>query len=431
MQGQFNGLKTLIMKENESAYYVHCFAHQLQLALIAVAKNNNKIATFFKFVAIVVNIAGGSCKRLDLLKEKQATRVVESIHNGELPSGQGLNQETSLKRSCDTRWSSHYNTLISLIDMFPSIVDVLDVVAKDGATSELRGQAEHLSHFIQSFGFAFNLHLMRYILGVSNELSQALQRKDQDIVNAMKLVQMSKERLQIMRENGWSSLLDEVSTFCGINKIVVPNMDDIYVARERSRCYTDGMTNLHFYRVELFYAIIDMQLQELNNRFTESNTELLLCVSCLSPSDFFATFDKQKLIRLAQFYPEDFSSSELMILSDQLDNYIYDVRSSIEFSKLEGICDLAQKMVETKKNVVYPLVYLLVILALILPVATATVERAFSAMKIVKNRLRSRMSDQWMNDSLIVYIEKDIFHSIDNEAIMQWFQNIKTRRNQL
>jgi hypothetical protein len=36
-----------------------------------------------------------------------------------------------------------------------------------------------------------------------------------------------------------------------------------------------------------------------------------------------------------------------------------------------------------------------------------------------------------MNDSLIVYIEKDIFHSIDNEAIMQQFQNMKTRRNQL
>ena len=34
MQGEFNGLKTLILKEN----YVHCFAHQLQLALVAVAK---------------------------------------------------------------------------------------------------------------------------------------------------------------------------------------------------------------------------------------------------------------------------------------------------------------------------------------------------------------------------------------------------------
>ena len=80
---------------------------------------------------------------------------------------------------------------------------------------------------------------------------------------------------------------------------------------------------------------------------------------------------------------------------------------------------------------VYPLVYLLVSLALILPVATATVEKEFSAMKIVKNRLRNRINDQWMNDSLIVYIEKDIFHSIDNEAIMQRFQNMKTRQNQL
>ena len=29
MQGEFNGLKTLILKDNECAFYVHCFAHQL------------------------------------------------------------------------------------------------------------------------------------------------------------------------------------------------------------------------------------------------------------------------------------------------------------------------------------------------------------------------------------------------------------------
>ena len=80
-----------------------------------------------------------------------------------------------------------------------------------------------------------------------------------------------------------------------------------------------------------------------------------------------------------------------------------------------GIGDLAQKMIETKKHVVYPLVYLLVTLALILPVTTSTVERAFSAMKIVKNRSRNRMGDQWMTNNLIVYIEKDIFDCIDND----------------
>ena len=29
MQGNINGLKTLILKENKSAFYIHCFAHQL------------------------------------------------------------------------------------------------------------------------------------------------------------------------------------------------------------------------------------------------------------------------------------------------------------------------------------------------------------------------------------------------------------------
>ena len=80
-------------------------------------------------------------------------------------------------------------------------------------------------------------------------------------------------------------------------------MDDIFKARGRSR-RTQEKTNLHHYQVELFYTVIDMQLQELYSCFTEPNTNLILCVTCLSPSDSFLTFDKEKLVRLAQFYPK-------------------------------------------------------------------------------------------------------------------------------
>ena len=66
-------------------------------------------------------------------------------------------------------------------------------------------------------------------------------------------------------------------------------------------------------------------------------------------------------------------------------------------------------MVEMKKNVSYPLVYSLVILVLILLVATTTVERTFSTMNIIKNRLRNQIGDKWMNDCLVTYIEKNIF----------------------
>ncbi|XXG47017.1 hypothetical protein AAC387_Pa02g1731 [Persea americana] len=68
MQGEFNGLKTLIMRANEYAFYVHCFAHQRQLTLVAVAKNHIDIASLICLITSLVNVIGGSCKRRDILR---------------------------------------------------------------------------------------------------------------------------------------------------------------------------------------------------------------------------------------------------------------------------------------------------------------------------------------------------------------------------
>ncbi|KAK8935670.1 hypothetical protein KSP39_PZI013528 [Platanthera zijinensis] len=84
-----------------------------------------------------------------------------------------------------------------------------------------------------------------------------------------------------------------------------------------------------------------------------------------------------------------------------------------------------------KLDITYPLVYSLIKLVLLLPVATATVERAFSAMKIIKTRLRNRMNDEWLNDNLLTYIERETFKVVDNEAIIKRFQAMKTRRVQI
>ncbi|XP_016902101.2 uncharacterized protein LOC107991537 [Cucumis melo] len=314
-----------------------------------------------------VNVIGASATRRDILREKHSMKNFEALNNGEISSGRGLNQEIMIKRPGDTRWGSHYNTLTSLVTMFSSVVDVLETIMDSGSNSEQKYEARILMTSILLFDFVFNMHLMKNILGITNDLSQVLQRKYQDIVNAMNLVNICKGRLQAMRES-------------------------------------------------VFYTVIDMQLQELNNRFTESSTELLLCMACLNLINSFAAFDKQKLSRLAQFYPRDFSAIELSMLEDQLQNYIIDMRS--EFVELKNIGNLAVKMVVTKRDKVNPLVYRLLTLALILSVATATVERTFSAMNIVKTQLHNRMGDQWMNDCLIAYIEKDLLDKLDNKLIM-------------
>ena len=104
MQGDINGLKTLILKENKSTFYVHCFAHQLQLTLVAVAKNHISIAEFFYVVSNLVIVIGGSCKRRDAFRDAQFAKIKENLENSVRRSGQGLNQETNLKRPGDTRW---------------------------------------------------------------------------------------------------------------------------------------------------------------------------------------------------------------------------------------------------------------------------------------------------------------------------------------
>jgi hypothetical protein len=433
LQEQFSGLKSLIVEENPYAFFVHCFAHPLHCTLVAMAKNHIQVASLFNSVSTLLNVVGGPCKQHDVLRERQIVNVREALEKGEIPNGQGLDQETSLKQAMDTRWNSNYTTLINLIKMYSAITDVLEIMKEDGLNADQRAEANGLLLLFEEFDFAFTLHLMKNVLGVSNELSQALQRKDQNIIDAMNLVNITKQQLQDMRNNGWDSLLQEVISFCNMHTITIPHMEDVFCPKGKSRHgdKAQAITVEHHYCVELFYTVVDMQLQELNDRFTVTNTQLLLSMACLSPIDNFSTFDKTKVMEFAKLYPHEFSPIELMMLDSQVENYIMDVCSEVEFASLKGINDLSEKLVKTRKHIVYPLVYRLLKLAMILPVATATTERSFSAMKFVKNMLHNRIADEWMNDYLVTCVEKDVFNNIDNELIIQRFHDMKSHNEQL
>jgi hypothetical protein len=73
---------------------------------------------------------------------------------------------------------------------------------------------------------------------------------------------------------------------------------------------------------------------------------------------------------------------------------------------MSSIANLYQGLVETEKSIIYALVSRLIRLILTLLVLTATTERIFSVMKIVKTRLHNWMEDNFLVNYLIVYIEK-------------------------
>ena len=103
----------------------------------------------------------------------------------------------------------------------------------------------------------------------------------------------------------------------------------------------------------------------------------------------------------------------------------------VNFQNLSTAGELCQKLVETRKSVDYPLLDKLLRLVLTLPVSTATTERAFSAMKIIKTRLRNKMEDDFLTDYMIVYIERELAEKFTTDMIIDEFYSMKQRRAQL
>ncbi|KAG2650687.1 hypothetical protein PVAP13_1NG201200 [Panicum virgatum] len=344
MRGEFNGLHKLIRDDNPYAFYIHCFSHQLQLVVVA---------------------------RKDLLTEKHHDNILDRLDSGEILSGRGQHQMTSLVRPGDTRWGSHFNTLLRIESTWDAILPA--------------NNAGGL-HIMESFNFVFIMKMMLKLFRITNELSQCLQRRDQNIVQAMSLLVDVKARLVDLRSNGWEELFAEVQAFCDAKKIEIPSMD---APRPR--------WGQHHYRVDTFYAVVDAINTEMNHRFNEVYSNLLLCFTCLDPRDSFSKFNVDKLVKLARIYDADFSGDDVSNIKDQLQTFIVHVRSVDDFT---GCHDFV-KMVETERHMMFPLVYHLIELALLLPVATASVERVVSVMKIIKTERHNKMDDDWLNDLMI------------------------------
>jgi hypothetical protein len=150
MRGEFNGVQKLIHDENPYAFYVHCFAHQLQLVVVTVSTSSADIVDFFNYVPLIVSNVCASCMRKDAFLAKHHDVLLEKIEKGEIMTGRGLNQESSLARPGDTRWGSHLKTLLRILVMWEAIIDVLEIVKKDSIKPTNNGGALGLIRKMES-----------------------------------------------------------------------------------------------------------------------------------------------------------------------------------------------------------------------------------------------------------------------------------------
>ncbi|XP_065617077.1 uncharacterized protein LOC112015301 [Quercus suber] len=171
MRGEWNGLQALIFTTSSEVSIVH---------------------QFFNNLTSIINTTTSSSKRNDELKDTQAIDVARKLANNEIESGRGLNQIGTLKQAGDTQWGSHLYSISNLIKISDATYKVLENLSTEGNYHQ-RGDADLALNSIMSFEFIFILHLMKDIMEITEVLSQVLQQKSQDILNAMDLVSSAYE----------------------------------------------------------------------------------------------------------------------------------------------------------------------------------------------------------------------------------------------
>lgn len=132
MRGEFHGLQRKILDENPYAFYVHCFAHQLQLVVVSVAKCSSSVFDFFNITSLIVNTANASCKRKDQLAQHHHENIVNQLDRGKILVKEGKNQETSLSRAWIHNGAHITKPLCHLEHMWDAVLGVLENIAEDG-----------------------------------------------------------------------------------------------------------------------------------------------------------------------------------------------------------------------------------------------------------------------------------------------------------
>ncbi|KAL9691969.1 hypothetical protein QQ045_012397 [Rhodiola kirilowii] len=406
MRGQFNGLQALFLKECPYAYYVHCFAHRLQLSLNAAAKGVPDVWQLFSTLVTIVNFVDSSAKRHGMLKAYREAAILELVDVGSLGTGSGMNQAYTLQRPEATRWATR------------ATVDDLYENGLDKVKGEAKGIGEALTI---KFDFVYCLLLMHELMNITEFLSQAFQKKDIDIVNVVECISLTKQKLKALRDNGWHDLITKVAAFSCEHDIIMPDMSLPY--KRGARRNGMNITNEHYFRVNVLYAVIKSQMAELDNKFTESSIEILVLSASFHPRNNFKAFKVEDVLLLAlKFYPSDFSEHDMVALNTECGFFALSIPRDLRFANLNSISDVCRLLVEHGKSTFYPMIYRLICLILTLPVSIATTERAFSSMNIIKSTLRNKMNDEFLDDLMVLYVERTFADYISNDAMIAEFE---------
>ena len=350
--GHISGLRTKILKDKSRATYVHCRAHNLNLAVQDAIENNKEIRDMLDLIRELIAFIRGSPKRLAWFSQFNESDGFNGVRK-------------SLRPFCPTRWTMR---LVSLEAICSNYIAILNWLKDVGATEKNDSgvKAGGFLKSLSSFNTFFLIEVLRMVFTIVEGGSSDLQGKP-------KLPKQ--QRIPRMLDDGAG----------------VP-----FVAS----------TPQEFYRIK-YFTILDSVLVGLTERFEPDDTS-----RPLTRVEHFLLGKEVEFNYIVQHYQEDINGPRLKLHRDMLldkaaaDNEVLEGFQSI-------VAFLSKNA--TFRNIITE-VSSLVRIILTLPVSSCSAERSFSVLRRLKTYLRPRMTQERLNPTALMNTQKDILSclGIDN-----------------
>ncbi len=414
MTGIRRGVATILQEEQPTAYFTHCYGHSLNLAVSDTIKKSACMKKALEITHEMTKLVKYSPRRQSIFN-----RLKDDFSPGSV----------GIRVLCPTRWTVRADSMLSIIKNYPVLQDLWDEATQIVHDSETVARIGGVSAQMKLFDFYFGLVLGELLLRHTDNLSRSLQKKQISACEGQQTAEKTRKTLMGIRNDKdfdlfWEKV-NRMTSDVEVSEPVLPRK------RKVPRRYEDGSapptydtSPKNMYR-RVYFEAIDLLVQTIHDRFDQAGYAMYSCMEALLLKSINKEDYTEELKKILEVYKDDVNGSNL---ETQLKIFCTTAPDGI--NSIYDILSYLQKLSLADKELIKE-ICIIAKLILVMPATNSSSECSFSAMKRVKSYLRSTMTQDRLNNLMILHVHQEYTDSINLTEVANDFVSRSDRRSQV
>ena len=410
MSSPKSGVAKRIADLEPRAVFTHCYGHTLNLAAADTLKQCKLMREALETTREITKLIKYSPRRDGIFQRLKET----------LPSGSTV----GIRILCPTRWTVRAESIKSILANYDVLKMTWDEALEATKDTETKARIRGVAAQMSTFTYLFGSMLGELVLKHTDNLSRTLQHTSLSAAEAQQITSMTVATLKSMRSDDqydrfWD-LANLKSEELGVNDPQLPRQ------RKIPRRFDDGSSAGHFpttpkdHFKSVYFEAIDLIVNCIQNRFDQPGYRIYQSLETLLVKACKQEELQEHLDKVCDFYHDDFDKE---MLHCQLQTFGVHFQTVEEQVAHITIFDVKRYFLALSPGQASLLsqVRRLLQLILIMPATNATSERSFSALRRLKNYLRSTMAQERLNHLMIMHVHKERTDKLDLKCVLNEF----------